>query len=163
MPDNKERLGNRIRVRSGALLLSPDAQSLLLIEHDGIWEPEPFWTPPGGGVAFGESLEEGLIRETREGTGLDIRVGPLRYIVEFIRPPLHAVSFYYSGNVLGGTLRTGFDPEFSREDQLIRTAAFIPLSHLSSIRIYPEAFRIRLENDIRSGFPDSPCFLGTFR
>ena len=59
-------------------------------------DDQPFWTPPGGGVEFGEPLESALRREVAEETGVDVEVGPLRYVVDFVRPPLHAVSFYFS-------------------------------------------------------------------
>jgi 8-oxo-dGTP diphosphatase len=42
------------------------------------------WSIPGGAVEVGESLEEALIREIMEETGIDIEVGPLVEVVERI-------------------------------------------------------------------------------
>ncbi len=44
------------------------------------------WSIPGGALHVGESLSDGVIREIREETGLDVRVGPLVEMVERIVP-----------------------------------------------------------------------------
>src|SRR5690606_9395711 len=43
--------GGRLRVRVGALVFddAADPRALLLVEHAGLWDARPFWTPPGGG------------------------------------------------------------------------------------------------------------------
>jgi ADP-ribose pyrophosphatase YjhB (NUDIX family) len=164
-----ETYGGRIRVRVGALLFDDDAKpgSVLLVEHAGIHaddegRAEPFWIPPSGGVDFGESLAEAVRREAEEETGLDIRVGPLRYTLDFVRPPLHTVSFYFHAHVEGGTLRSGADPELG-DRQLIRSVRFVPFGELVSLNLYPEGLADRLPGDARAGFPGGVQYLGTLR
>jgi 8-oxo-dGTP diphosphatase len=96
-PDVEAAYGGRVRVRVGALLFDePEAPSaLLLVEHAGIHGDDPFWTPAGGGIDFAEPLADALRREVAEEAGLTVEVGPLRYVLDFIRPPLHTVSFYF--------------------------------------------------------------------
>lgn len=149
---------DRVRVRVGALVVRDDR--LLLVEHDGLWEAGTFWTPPGGGVAFGESLEEALVREVQEETGVDLVVGPLRYVLDFVRPPLHAVSFYFECTATGDAL-LGTDPEL--ETQMLRSVAWVPLGRLAGYTLYPEPFQTRLAADVRAGFPGGTQYLGTFR
>ncbi len=168
-PTVTEAYGHRVRVRVGALLFDDDEKpsSVLLIEHAGIHTDEsgdaaPFWTPPGGGVDFGESLAEALRREAEEETGLTVRVGSLRYVLDFIRPPLHAVSFYFECYADAGTLRTGADPELG-ERQLIRSVTFVPFEQLPGLNVYPEGFAARLPVDTRAGFPQGIHYLGTLR
>ena len=161
------RLSNRVRVRVGALLFDdPTAPTaVLLAEHDGIWEDRPFWTPPGGGVEFGEPLSEALRREVREETGVDVEVGEVRYVLDFVRDPLHAVSFYVECRAEPGALaaaRLGSDPELG-ECQILRALRMTPLDTLSEITLYPEPFRQRLAADVRAGFPEGTVYLGTFR
>ena len=165
-----------VRVRVGALIFDTSEESsrrVLLVEHGGIWKGEgdeeapPFWTPPGGGVAFGEGLEEALVREVQKETGLAVRVGPLRYCLAFVRPPLHAVSFYFECALADAgdahrAVETGRDPELG-DDQLIQRAAFVPLSDLTGLNVYPEPFQTVLAPDARAGFPGGVRYLGTLR
>lgn len=162
-----EAYGGRVRVRTGALIFDdPEAPSaVLLAEHEGLWEDRPFWTPPGGGVEFGEPLADALRREVQEEAGVDVEVGPLRYVLDFVRPPLHAVSFYFACHAEAGALaaaRLGADPELG-ESQLLRSLRLVPFEELERITLYPEPFVGRLAADARAGFPEGIVYLGTFR
>lgn len=155
----------RVRVRVGALLFDDpdDPNAVLLAEHEGLWEDRPFWTPPGGGVEFGEGLAEALKREVAEETGVDIEVGPLCYTLDFVRPPLHAVSFYFACRAPDlSTARLGSDPELG-DRQLLRGLRLVPFADLDAITLYPEPFATRLADDARAGFPGGTVYLGTFR
>ena len=103
-----------------------------------------------------------LRREVEEEAGLTARVGPLRYTLDFVRPPLHAVSFYFSATVENGTLATGADPELG-DDQLIRSVRFVPFADLAGLNLYPEGFADRLPADARAGFPHGTQYWGTLR
>lgn len=153
-------------MRVGALIFddAEDPSAVLLAEHEGIWEDQPFWTPPGGGVEFGEPLDEALRREVSEETGVDVAVGPVRYVLDFVRPPLHAVSFYVQCVAEDvSAARLGSDPELDEDDQILRGLRLVPFDELGDLVLYPEPFRQRLAADARAGFPDGTVYLGTFR
>jgi 8-oxo-dGTP diphosphatase len=157
----------RVRVRVGALLFDDEAapSAVLMVEHAGIWSEEPFWTPPGGGVGFSEPLETALTREVKEETGLEVAVGPLRYVLDFVRPPLHAVSFYFACRAPGGlpdAIEAGADPELEGEP-LIGAVRLVSFEELVALEVYPEGFAAFLPADARAGFPEGTRYLGTLR
>jgi 8-oxo-dGTP diphosphatase len=52
-----------------------DAEGRLLLIQRGHDPHRGRWTLPGGRVEAGETLEQAVVREIREETGLDVRVG----------------------------------------------------------------------------------------
>jgi len=73
------------------------------------------WSIPGGMVQLGETLEEAVIREAREETGLNVRPLKLGKVVERIfrdvesRIEYHYIILDYVCEILGGTLQAGSD------------------------------------------------------
>ncbi len=60
-------------IRVGAFI-ALDGRVLLVQQHRAAERnAPPYWLLPGGGVEFGESLAEALVRETREELGVDAR------------------------------------------------------------------------------------------
>ncbi len=161
IPEIAQEMGGRIRVRVGGLVVEKAGKlaSLLLVRHRGIWDADPFWTPPGGEVGVGESLQDALKREIREETGLEVSVGKLCYVTDFIRAPLHAVSLFFQCTSTGGRLSTGKDPELAR--QLILDVGFLPVSELEELHLVPEGIGKEIPFDVENGF-SRPCrYLGT--
>jgi len=105
----------------------------LLIRRGG----EPLkgqWSIPGGTLELGESLQEGVARELREETGLEVRVLELIEVFDRIfpgdglqhakgrsRPRFHFVIVDYLCEPLSGDAHAGSDVTdvaFAREDEL---------------------------------------------
>jgi 8-oxo-dGTP diphosphatase len=94
------------------------------------------WSIPGGSLELGETLEQGVIRELLEETGLEVRIMgmveiferifsdfPARYLDGKERPRYHYVIVDYLCEKLSGEPRAGgdaLDVAYSSEDELGR-------------------------------------------
>jgi 8-oxo-dGTP diphosphatase len=96
------------------------------------------WSIPGGMLELGETLEQGVMRELAEETGLDVKVIEIIEVFERIfpappkadgtpgdasRPQYHFVILDYLCDLRGGTLSAGSDAlEFAwaREEELVK-------------------------------------------
>ncbi|MEK6476093.1 NUDIX hydrolase [Catalinimonas sp. 4WD22] len=115
--------GKKLRVRVVGLCYSDDC--LLLVKHKALTAKGYFFSPPGGGMQFGESAEHCLKREFFEETGLEIKVNHFLFTHEFLAPPLHAIEMFFTVEMTGGTLKTGIDPEMSQQEQIIEQVEFM--------------------------------------
>jgi 8-oxo-dGTP diphosphatase len=118
--------GNHVRVRVCGVCIREG--KILLINHIGIRENSDFWCPPGGGLEFGETIEECLKREFREETNTEISVGKFLTINEFVNPPLHAIELFYEVKIISGEPQKGFDPEM--EEQIITDLRWFSLEEI---------------------------------
>lgn len=129
--------GGKLRVRICGLLRRDDG-ALLCALHQGVGPLGRLWVPPGGGLQFGEKLEECLRREFLEETGLEVAVGELHSVHEFVRPPLHAVEIFY--HLTTGTAPApvlGTDPEWPADlPPVISELAWIGPADLEDPRLY---------------------------
>jgi len=111
MSDNR-RYPRRPILGVGAIILERDR--VLLVER-GRPPLKGYWSLPGGVLEIGERLEEGIRREVREETGLEIE--PLRVVEVFERimrdaagrAEYHYVLIDYLCRVKGGTLCAASD------------------------------------------------------
>lgn len=60
------------------------------------------WVFPGGYVDRGESVRDAAVRETREESSLEVKLGPLLNVYSYPRSP--NVIIVYTAEVIGGTL-----------------------------------------------------------
>lgn len=120
--------GERLRVRVCGLCFSEEA--LLLVRHKGLTDKGYFFSPPGGGMEFGESAENCLIREFYEETGLNVKIKKFLFTHEFLSPPLHAIELFFAVEDIGGALKTGFDPEMSIQEQIIEEVKYMSPSSI---------------------------------
>jgi 8-oxo-dGTP pyrophosphatase MutT (NUDIX family) len=86
--------------RVGAFAIIRDDAGRVLISRrvDSGW-----YNLPGGGVEPHESASEGIVREVREETGLEVEVG--RLVGLYSKPQKHEIVLTFEARVVGGKLQ----------------------------------------------------------
>ena len=103
----------KVRVRGCGLLIEGD--SVLLLKHDGLGSDGHLWSPPGGGVEFGQDSRATVQREFKEETGIKVIVGSFLFVNEHIDSRHHAIELFFEVTKIGGNLKLGIDPELKTQ------------------------------------------------
>jgi len=149
--------GKLISVRT---LVQRDEQ-VLLVGHRSTKTARVWWMTPGGLVDTGESALDAAAREVREETGLEVEIGRLVYWAEWIWQRSHCVELVFLGEVTGGQLAAGNDPELPEDQQIIFDARFLDLDELDEYPVYPPVLATLLREHRDRGFPEGAVYLGT--
>ncbi len=136
-------------------------EQVLLVGHRSTKADKVWWMTPGGLVDTGESAVDAAAREVREETGLEVEIGRLVYWAEWIWQRSHCVELVFLGEVTGGQLAAGNDPELPEHQQIIFDARFFDLDELDEYPVYPPALVTLLREHLDQGFPEGALFLGT--
>ena len=90
------------RVRVAALMLLD--HKVVLVRHRS--SASTYYLLPGGGVGYRETLEDALIREVDEETGLLARIGNPVFVSDTIDPngPRHVVNVTFLATIVGGQI-----------------------------------------------------------
>ena len=108
----------RVRARACGLLVEDG--KVLLIRHEGLGKAGYIWSPPGGGIQFGEKASEAVIREFDEETGLNVMVERFLFVNEYLDKRHHAVELFFAVSRDGGAASLGKDPELPPSDQILK-------------------------------------------
>ena len=120
---NMNKKENLPQVAVGAVVFSEN--KILLVKRSN-HPAKGMWAVPGGKIQAGETMQQALVREIKEETGLDIRVGEIVFVFDVIRHDeqkelsFHYVIIDFFCDLLGGELKAGDDARevrwISRED-----------------------------------------------
>ena len=135
------------RVRAGAICLDDDDRVVL---NRGEWDRGPFFEIPGGGVEEGETVEEAVVRELEEETGLHVRIERKLAMVWKSGREEH----YFLVRPDGPSSREQLDlePGFTQE--------WVPISSLPDVPVWPKRLAWRVAGWHAAGrWPESPAML----
>jgi len=88
--------GEQNTIRVGAAAIIEDKEGRILMGKRNVF-PKGMWVFPGGGINFGETAEDAVIREIKEETNLSISDPKFLTVYEMIVPQnnVHRVIFYF--------------------------------------------------------------------
>lgn len=110
-------MGMKLEIMIGVGAVIEDKRGrILLVKHvpekGGFWQGK--WICPGGKLEYGETIEEGIMREIREETNLEIRLNtPLvpfeRIVGQGKEADLHVIYIDYLAELVGGKVKPADD------------------------------------------------------
>lgn len=128
---NSVRLSVKAIIVSGRRILA-----LRCSDDEGDW-----YMLPGGGLVFGETVHEALVRECREEIGAEVSIGSLRFVRDYIAKnhefastdsDFHQVELWFECE-LGSELSEPVTP-----DTMQLGVEWLELDRLSMYRLYPK-------------------------
>jgi len=125
-----------IRVGTRAVIFNEDNEILVVTNL-----PESdYYYLPGGGVRFHEKIEDCLVREVKEETGLEVKAERLLWVRDFIEgfPDLHGIELFFLATITGGEFKPMHDTE-------PLACSFLTVEKLERIRFYPKSFIAKLK------------------
>jgi ADP-ribose pyrophosphatase YjhB (NUDIX family) len=147
-----------IRVRPTGILVEDNR--LLLVKQ--YVTDSRSWSLPGGKLEFGETINQCLIREMKEETGLDIAVKELLYITDrILTVDIHVVHMTFlterTGPQTGQLEWLHEDISASRSHAKMREVKLVPVADLTRYGFSPTFQQL-----VEAGFPGRGSYKGDF-
>lgn len=132
--------------------MRPAIKALIVRDGELLVTVNRHWTPlfyllPGGGQQFGESMHETLVRECREEVGVDVTVGDVAFVRDYIGARHEFAeqdSHYHQIEVVfWASIAAGQEPHYrpASGDAFQTGIAWLPLDALEDAPLWPAALK----------------------
>jgi 8-oxo-dGTP pyrophosphatase MutT (NUDIX family) len=147
-----------MRVRPTGILLENDR---ILLVKQYVTDTRG-WSLPGGRLEADETIEQCLIRETKEETGLDIKVKELLYITDrFFGSDIHIVHMTFlverAGEKTTELEWKHNDPNPTKSSRKLREIKMVPVDELTDY-----GFSQTFQQMVKADFPERGNYKGDF-
>ncbi|MBN1161453.1 MAG: NUDIX hydrolase [Dehalococcoidales bacterium] len=147
-----------IKIRPTGVLVE---ENRILILKQSVSETRK-WSLPGGALEPGETIEQCLIREMKEETGLDVKVKELLYICDRYRGMnVHIVHMSFllerTGRKPGEFGWTNDDPNPTSSSMKTRQIKMTPIDELTDYGFSPTFQQL-----VKAGFPGRGSYKGDY-
>lgn len=139
-------MSEKIDVRPATIVIEND--KVLVVESK--YGEEEFYLFPGGGIEYGETIEETAIRETLEETGYQVKVIKPVYINEYIDErdkSQRVINIFFLAKLTGKERKKACD-----DGGKIKQVRWVPIKKLKEIDIRPRMIKENLEKDYKEAF-----------
>lgn len=110
------------------------------------------WSLPGGKLECGETMGQGLVREMKEETGLDVELERLLYVCDVAASGNKILHITFLLRRVGGGIEL---PTNEFDENPINDVRFVPIEALEEYG-FSEKFRLLAQD----GFPESGNYMG---
>jgi mutator protein MutT len=117
---------------------------------------ERHWSLPGGKLEYGETIEQCLVREVKEETGIDIKVKEMLYVTDrFRHMNNHIVHISFLVERLGKKLKV---MDWKHQDEkMVREVKMVPLEELTRYGFSKKFYEL-----VKMNFPGCGTYQGDF-
>ena len=131
----------------------------LLVMHRNKFGHE-YYALVGGGIDFGETAEQSLIREITEETGLVVKNPRLIFIEE--AGDVFGIQYIYLCEYVSGEPKLqpdSIEAKIEAEGKNLYTPMWLPIKELQSVPLLPEVLKQALLDGLKNGWPEKPITL----
>ena len=148
------------RIRAAAIVVKDNR--VLLVKHRHPNTGFEWWVPPGSGVINGETIYDCAKRETHEETGLNIELGQILYLREFIDLELsvHNLEIFILASSFQGRLTTKNLNPLDDDAHYIKEVQFLSQKEIRDFVVFPEILKDKLLSNLASDKWEDIQYLG---
>lgn len=111
---------------------------------------------PGGGLEWGETMEDCALRELKEETNMNIKISKLLYVFDLVS---RESQMHFTNIIFLGYITNSDNPLKVIKDKRILEAKYIPIEKISAFEIYPPIGKYLIQS-FEKKFQEPAIFLG---